>query len=147
MKIEGKHKFNAPLEKVWEALTGPASLEKAIPGCEKLTEQEPGKYDLLLKIGISAVKGTYHGKAEVADSEPPRRYRLIMEGSGTPGFVKGEADIELSEEGERTLVTYHGEGQVGGLIAGVGQRLIGGVAKMLLGQFFKNMEKGLKSQQ
>ena len=146
MKIEGKHKFGASQEKVWEVLTGPATLEKAIPGCDKLTEQEPGKYDLVLKIGISVVKGTYSGKAEVADPEPPRRYRLIMEGSGTPGFVKGEADIELSEEGEKTLVTYHGEGQVGGLIAGVGQRLIGGVAKMLLGQFFKNMEKGLKSQ-
>ena len=146
MKIEGKHKFRASQEKVWEVLTGPATLEKAIPGCDKLTEREPGKYDLLLKIGISAVKGTYNGKAEVADPEPPKRYRLIMEGSGNPGFVKGEADIELSQEGERTLVTYHGEAQVGGLIAGVGQRLIGGVAKMLLGQFFKNMEKVLKSQ-
>jgi carbon monoxide dehydrogenase subunit G len=146
MKIEGKYKFKAPQDKVWEALTGPASLEKAIPGCDKLTEQEPGKYDLVLKIGISAVKGTYSGKAEVADPEPPNRYRLIIEGSGTPGFVKGEANIELSEEGEKTLVTYNGEGQVGGLIAGVGQRLIGGVAKMLLGQFFKNMDKGLKSQ-
>lgn len=128
-------------------MTGPATLEKAIPGCDKLTEREPGKYDLLLKIGISAVKGTYTGKAEVADLEPPRRYRLIIEGSGAPGFVKGEADIELSEEGEKTLVTYRGEAQVGGLIAGVGQRLIGGVAKMLLGQFFKNMEKALKSPQ
>jgi carbon monoxide dehydrogenase subunit G len=145
MKLEGKYKFKAPQEKVWEALTGPTSLEKAIPGCDKLIEQEPGKYDLVLKIGISAVKGTYSGKAEVADPEPPNRYRLIIEGSGTPGFVKGEANIELSEEGEKTLVTYHGEGQVGGLIAGVGQRLIGGVAKMLLGQFFKNMDKGLKS--
>ena len=146
MKLEGKHKFKASQEKVWEALTGPASLEKAIPGCEKLTEQEPGKYELLLKIGISAVKGTYSGKAEVADPEPPRQYRLIMEGSGSPGFVKGEADIALSEEGEKTLLNYRGEAQVGGLIAGVGQRLIGGVAKMLLGQFFKNIEKGLKSQ-
>jgi carbon monoxide dehydrogenase subunit G len=33
--------------------------------------------------------------------------------------------------------------QVGGLLAGIGQRMIGGVARMMLEQFFKNMEKEL----
>lgn len=147
MKIEGKYKFKASQERVWDILIDPKYLEKAIPGCDKLVEREPGKYDLILKIGVAAIKGTYTGKAEVADPEPPNRYRLLMEGTGSTGFVKGAADLVLSREGEKTLVSYQGEAQVGGLIAGVGQRLIGGIAKMLLGQFFKNIEKELKSQQ
>lgn len=145
MKIEGKYTFKASQEEVWDLLTNQKHLEKAIPGCEKLEEREPGKYDAVLKIGISAIKGTYMGKTEVTDQEPPRRYRLMVEGSGGPGFVKGEAVIELSRQDQGTLVSYQGEAQVGGLIAGVGQRLIGGIAKMMLGQFFKNMEKELKS--
>jgi len=40
-------------------------------------------------------------------------------------------------------VKYSGDAQVGGLIAGVGQRMIGGVAKMMVGQFFKMMEDQL----
>ncbi len=146
MKLEGKHTFQATQDRVWDLLTNPRHLEKALPGCEKLEEKEPGKYDALLKIGIAAVKGTYDGKVEIADPVPPKQYRLIGEGSGNPGFVKGEAFIELTQQDQNTLVSYKGDVQVGGLIAGVGQRLIGGIAKMMLGQFFKNMEKELKSQ-
>jgi hypothetical protein len=147
MKIEGKHKFQASQEQIWDLFMDQRHLEKALPGCEKMEEREPGKYDVLLKIGIAAVKGTYRGKMEVVDPDPPKRYRLIGEGSGSPGFVKGEAVIELSQEDQDTIVSYQGEMQVGGLIAGIGQRMIGGIAKMMVGQFFKKMEKELKSQQ
>ncbi|HEA69148.1 hypothetical protein LCGC14_2037300 [marine sediment metagenome] len=145
MKLEGTYKFKASQEKVWEVLTNPRHLEKAIPGCEKLEEIEPGKYDVTLKIGIAAVKGAYKGMAEVADPQPPQKYRLIVEGSGSPGFVKGEALIELSHQNQSTIVSCQAEGQVGGLIAGVGQRMISGIAKMMLGQFFKQIGKELKA--
>jgi len=147
MKIEGKHRFQASQEQIWDLFMDQRHLEKALPGCEKMEEREPGKFEVLLKIGIAAVKGTYRGKMEVVDLDPPKRYRLIGEGSGSPGFVKGEAVIELSQEDQDTIVSYQGEMQVGGLIAGIGQRMIGGIAKMMVGQFFKKMEKELKSQQ
>ena len=147
MNIEGKHKFLASQEQIWDLFMDQKNLEKALPGCEKMEEREPGKYDVLLKIGIAAIKGTYTGKIEVVDPEPPNRYRLLGEGSGSPGFVKGEATIELSQEGQHTIVSYQGHMQVGGLIAGIGQRMIGGIAKMMAGQFFKKMAKELKSQQ
>ena len=145
MKLAVTYKFNADQEKVWEVLTNPRHLEKAIPGCEALEELETGKYDATLKIGIAAVKGTYKGMAQVADAHAPHNYRLIVEGGGNPGFVKGEALIELSHEDQKTIVSYQGEGQVGGLIAGVGQRLISGIAKMMVGQFFKQIGKELRT--
>lgn len=146
MKLEGTYTFQAPAERVWDLLTNPRNLEKALPGCEKLEEMEPGKFDVFLKIGIAAVKGSYKGKFEIADPEPPNRTRLIGEGSGLAGFVKGEAQIELSPQNQGTVLSYQGEIQVGGLFAGIGQRMIGGVAKMLLEQFFKNMGNLLKSE-
>ena len=145
MKLEGKYTYKASQQQVWDLFNNPEHLKKAIPGCQKLEEREPGKYDALSKIGIAAVKGTYSGKFEVLDAEPPNRYRLIGEGSGSPGFVKGEGLMEFSQEGENTVVTYSGEVQVGGLIAGVGQRLIGGIAKKMIKEFFRKMKKGLKS--
>ncbi|MBU1208036.1 MAG: carbon monoxide dehydrogenase subunit G [Proteobacteria bacterium] len=144
MKIEGTYTFPAPQARVWEVFNTPQHLQEALPGCEKLEEREPGKFDVYLKIGIAAVKGSYKGKMEIADAEPPHRTRLIGEGKGLPGFVKGEALIQLTPQDQKTLISYQGDVQVGGLLAGVGQRMIGGVAKMLLEQFFKNMEKILK---
>jgi len=147
MKLEGKYTYKASQQVVWDLYNNIEALQKALPGCEKLEEREPNKYDALLKIGIAAVKGTYNGKFEVADHEPPRRYRLSGEGSGTPGFVKGDGIIEFSQDGESTTVSYKGDVQVGGLIAGVGQRLISGIAKMMIKEFFRKMKKELKSLQ
>ncbi len=145
MKIEGTYTFQAKQERVWEVLNNPEYLQKALPGCEKLEEKEPGKFDLYLKIGIAAVKGSYKGKMEIADPEPPQRVRLIGEGRGLPGYVKGEARVALSSQGNDTKISYEGDVQVGGLLAGIGQRMIGGVAKMMLEHFFKNVEKVLQS--
>lgn len=144
MKLEGEYIFQAPPTKVWEAFQTPAQLKKALPGCERLEEKEPGKFDFLLKIGIAAVKGSYQGNFTIAESEPPRRTRLIGEGKGIPGFVKGEAVIEFSPQEQGTRISYQGEVQVGGLMAGIGQRLIGGIARMMMENFFKSMEKNLQ---
>ena len=38
-----------------------------------------------------------------------------------------------------TRVSYDADVQVGGLIASVGQRMLGGVSKMMLDQFFNRM--------
>ena len=144
MKIEGTYTFQAPQERVWEVLNNPEYLQKALPGCEKLEETEPGKFDFYLKIGIAAVKGKYKGKMEIADPQPPNKVRLVGEGKGLPGYVKGEAVISLTTQGNETQVAYDGDVQVGGLLAGIGQRMIGGVAKMMLEHFFKNVEKVLQ---
>lgn len=145
MKIEGTYEFNATQEQVWELFNDPKHLTKAIPGCERLEKNAAGQYDALLKIGIAAVKGTYTGKFQITDAKPPQSYRLSGEGSGSPGFVKGEAYIELLKRDGKTLVTYQGEVKVGGLIAGVGQRMISGISKMMLKQFFNKMKQELKS--
>ncbi|MBU1276059.1 MAG: carbon monoxide dehydrogenase subunit G [Proteobacteria bacterium] len=145
MQLKGKYEFNGTQQQVWDLFTNPESLAQAMPGCQELRETGPGKYDALMKIGIAAVKGTYTGKFEIADPDPPNRYQLIGEGSGSPGFVKGTTDIQLTGSNDKTIVTYQGEVQVGGLIAGVGQRMISGIAKMMLNQFFKKMKKELKA--
>ncbi len=144
MKLEGKYKFQASQEKVWAAFTSPQSLQKAIPGCESLLEYEPQKFNAHLKIGIPAVKGSYTGKFAIVNPEPPLKCRLVGEGSGTPGFIKADTSIELTTENNFTVVNYQGDVQVGGLIAGIGQRMIGGIAKMMLKQFFKKMGRNLE---
>ena len=143
MKISGQHQLKAPVAKAWKVLTDPAALQKATPGCERLAPVGPDEFEATLKLGIAMVKGTYKGKLAIRDKSPTESYRLVMEGSGSPGFVKGEALLHLTEQGGGTLVTYEGEAQVGGAIASVGQRLVEGVARMLLSQLFKNLEKEL----
>lgn len=144
MKIDGSYDIPVPRPKVWAALLDPAQLTQAMPGCERLEAVGAGEYSATMKIGVAAVKGTFEGKVRLSDLEPPARYRMAVEGSGGPGFVRGEARMELAETEGGTRVSYSADVQVGGLIAGVGQRMLGGVAKMLVDQFFSRITEQLQ---
>jgi carbon monoxide dehydrogenase subunit G len=139
MKLEGSYEVKAPREKVWNAFLDPTTLQKAIPGCEKLELIGADEYKATLKIGVAAVKGTFEGKVRLLDKKPPESYRLSAEGSGGPGFVRSDTVITLSDVEGGTRVAYNADVQVGGLIAGVGQRMLGGVSKMMADQFFNRM--------
>ena len=139
MKLEGSYDVKAPRPKVWGAFLDPETLRKAIPGCEKLELVGSDEYKATLKIGVAAVKGTFEGKVRLLDKKPPESYRLSAEGSGGPGFVRSDTVITLTEIEGGTNVAYSADVQVGGLIAGVGQRMLGGVSKMMADQFFNRM--------
>src|ERR1700737_2041832 len=137
MKVEGVYSFLGRPQQVWDLLLDPESLRQCIPGVESLTETSPDHWDAVMKVGVAAIKGTYKGKVAIVEKQQPTTYTLQVEGSGGPGFVKGSARISLEPEGDGTMVKVEGDGQVGGMLAGVGQRMLPGVAKMLMNQFFE----------
>ena len=141
MKIEGANDIPAPRERVWKAFLDPVTLARAIPGCEGLEEIGPGEYKAKMKVGVAAIKGTFEGKVRLLDKKPSESYRLAAEGSGGPGFVRSDTVITLSDGEGGTRVSYSADVQIGGLIAGVGQRMLGGVSKMMADQFFNKMSE------
>jgi len=140
VKIEGSYTFNAPRQRVWEVLLDPQVLAKAMPGCESLKEIGPDQFEAVMKVGVASVKGTYKGKVSIKDKQPPTHYVLSGEGSGGPGFMQGDVAIDLEENNGQTLLKYSTDAKVGGLIASIGQRMLNGVAKMMVDQFFKRIE-------
>ena len=141
MEVSGDHKFSAPREAVWQALLDPKALQAAMPGCERFEEVAPSSYDLTIKVGIAAIKGTYSGNVTVADPVENESYRLVVQGTGKPGSVQGDAKLTLHDDGAGTLVRYVGDVKAQGAIARLGSRLLGGAAKLMIGQFMKGMEK------
>lgn len=140
MTLDGTHHFSAPRDRVWAVFTDPAVLARATPGCERLDAVGPDEFEATLSVGVSAVKGVYQGKLAILDKKPSEGYTLQVEGSGRPGFVKGEGRLMLTDEDGGTRATIRGEAQVGGVIAAVGQRLLGAAARMLMEQFFSALD-------
>ena len=145
MHVEGSYTFKAPREAVFALLLDPESLKSCIPGCESMALIGPETYEATVKVGIAAVKGTYKGQVRISDRVEPESYKMAIEGKGGPGFGKGEALIMLEDKDGQTIVKVAGDGQIGGMIAGVAQRLIGGVSKMMMDQFFGCMAKKVES--
>ena len=131
MEISGSYTFNASTDRVWALLMNPGVISSCIPGCDRFEPDGEDRYNVTLTVGLAAITGTYNGTVVLAEKIPLTSYRLVVEGEGRPGFVKGSSAIALRAEGETTIVDVSGSVQTGGPIARVGQRLIGGVAKKI----------------
>jgi carbon monoxide dehydrogenase subunit G len=101
----------------------------------------PDQYQVTLTVGIAAVKGKYTSTVRLSEKEPPQRFTMHVEGKGTGGFMQGTGVLELADDPQGTKVAYEGDVQVGGPIASVGQRLLQGAAKLIVGQFFSAVNK------
>ena len=145
MNVNVSHVLPAPREAVWKLLHDPSRMAGWIPGCERLEPTGPDTYTATMSVGVAAVKGTYTGTVEIKDKVFPSRYTLVVEGNGKPGFVRGTAAMELTEEGaDQTRLAIKAQAQVGGLIASVGQRFLGGIAQQLTKQMLKSIEEELR---
>jgi uncharacterized protein len=143
MKLSARYSFNAPQEKVFSALVDPAVIQKCIEGCEKMEKTGEDSYDAHLKIGIAGLKGSYVGKILIEEKKEPESFALRVEGKGAPGWVKGTAKIQISPNGEGSELQCDSEGQVGGVIAAVGSRLIEAVGKRMQDDFFRKLGEQL----
>src|SRR4030095_15747796 len=145
MKLTGTETFPAPRRKVWEFLIDPQRLSKCLPGCEKFEVAGEHEYNAQLNVGLAAVKGIYNGKVKLDELQPLLHYKMLIDGKGKQGFIKGSGTLDLADQDGQTILTYSGDIQVGGPLASVGQRMIDGAAKMMIGQFFTAMEAELKA--
>ena len=136
MDVSATYTIDAPRERVWVALIDPTVVADCLPGCESLEPVGEDIYRAVLTMGVAAINGRFAGTVAIVDKQSPSRYRLVVDGSGTTGFAKGDADVTLTEQGDQTIVSVIGHAQVGGTVARVGQRLLGGVSKMLMDRFF-----------
>jgi carbon monoxide dehydrogenase subunit G len=117
----------------------PEILARAIPGCESLEKIGENEYKMKMKMALASISGSFEGKVRITDQTPPTSFRLIVEGAGKIGFVKGDGLLKLAAADAGTEVTYEGDAQVGGTMAAVGRRLIDGTSKMMIKKFFEKL--------
>ena len=147
MQIKGDYTISAPRERVWEYFTTPELLQQCIPGCEELKPLGDDSFEATIKVGVAMIKGVYKGSVKIENKQPPSAYRLGVQGKSKIGFVNGACDFTLAEaEENQTAVSLTGELTVGGRLARVGQRVIGGASKMMIGKFFNEIEQLAKSE-
>ena len=146
MKIEGTHELHASPGRVYQTLIDPVVLQRCIPGCERLEKTGENAYSTVLRAGVGSIKGIFTGNVRLEEMQPPRHFRMIVDGKGQPGFLKGAGDLDIEARDGGTTVSYKGDVQVGGTIAGVGQRMLQGAVKMMATQFFTAIEAEAKTE-
>lgn len=145
MKINGHKIIDASPATCYRALTDPDTLVKTMPGLKSMSEREDGRYQAELEMGVAAIRGRYSGVMAIEDTVPHQSYRLVMEGQGPGGFVNVNMQVHFEEHASACDVIYDGEAKVGGTVAGVGQRMLSGVASFIVNQFFNNVAREVKN--
>lgn len=136
MQITGSYPFAASVDRVWDLLMDTSAIAGCLPGCRELRAVGEDKYEAQLVIAVSAITGDYKAGVSIEDKVPPRSYRLVVDGSGRPGWVKGNAAITLEATDSGTTVHVNATADAGGMVARLGQRLIEGVGKTTMNRFF-----------
>jgi carbon monoxide dehydrogenase subunit G len=144
VNLDGSAVLSADPDKVWAVITDPAVLARTIPGCESLQQTGDDEYRMNVSVGVGAIRGTYAGEVKLTDQRRPTSYVMHASGAGAPGNARATVTINL-EQGEAgtTTLTYSADAVIGGPVAGVGQRMITGVAKRMAGQFFTAIDDEL----
>lgn len=136
MTLDGTYTFHAPRDRVWQALMDPAVIASCVPGCEGLEPLGEDRYRAKVVAAVAAISGSYEGTVAMVDKVALESYRLVVSGQGKTGLVKGESRVALRDQGDTTIVDVTGTMEVSGMIARMGQRLIGSVSKMMMDRFF-----------
>ncbi len=148
MKIEGEYTFEGTREQVWEVVRDPEVLATALPGTQSLEQVSENEFQGEMHVRIGPVAGLFSGRVVISDEVPPESLTMTVEGRGKPGFIKGTGSVQLiSQKADKTLMQYHGDMQIGGRLASVGQRMMDSVSKSLLKQGMDSLNQALLARQ
>ena len=142
LDIGGNEAIPASVDALWVALNDPKVLTRCIPGCKTMTEIAPDAYKVEMQLRVAAVGGSFEGEISLSDKQAPKTCNIKVSGAGTLGHGNGTARFEIEPDGENgSQLVYKGTGEIGGLVAGVGQRILASVSKHLIGRFFVALRK------
>lgn len=140
MKIAGEAILSAPVDRVWDAILDPEVLVRTIPGCERLESTGDNSYSMTVTAGVASIKGTYAGECVLSDLVPHESLLMRAEGSGAPGTIGVDVRVGFADLGDGTTkLTYDAIAVVGGMVGGVGQRMLTSVSKRMAGTFFSSI--------
>jgi uncharacterized protein len=139
MKIAGTNSIPFPVAQVWDALLDPAVLVRTIPGCERLETKGEHTYAMTVTAGVAAIKGTYDGTCALSDLVEHQSLVMSLQGAGAPGTIDATVQVAFEDADGGTRISYEADAVVGGMVGGVGQRMLTSVSKRMAKEFFDNV--------
>jgi uncharacterized protein len=148
MQLTGRHIVNSHTEKVWNLLMDADILARIIPGVSRLEKTGENTYNSILVIKIGPVSGSFSGVLQLEDIVAEKGFILKVQQNSKIGNAAAAMNISLQPvNNNQTEVAFDGNVKLSGLLATMGQRIVGGVANKLTRQFFDNLDAELAKAQ
>lgn len=143
IRLEKDYSLDIPQQDVWDAMQDPEVLAEILPNCKSLTPLGDDEFIANIEVKIGPIKSQFKSTLSIIEKYPPDNYAFKVNGSGTKGHMSGKGSIKLTKNGTGTNLKFLAEGNVGGIIARVGQRFIEATGKKLMDQGIENFKQKL----
>jgi len=141
VRIEGREEIDLARERLWELITDPQFLLKCIPGLERVTSQGPADFECAVRADYAFVKGTAKVRAEIGELVRPSSATLTLTASTVGASANARSRVDLEAKDASTVVHWSAEVETRGLLAGLGQGLVEGVARDMVQKLFSNIRE------
>lgn len=143
MHLEGAFDTPIPMQTVWEFLLNPNEIGPCFPDMQSMEVLGPDSFKAKVRIGISVVRGTMDFEFHATEKTPPSSAKLIGKGRGVGSTVDIQTCFTLKEAGSGTNVGWVADATVGGIMAGLGSRLLDSTSAKMVEQVAENMKNRL----
>ncbi len=141
MKLNGSYKFKASSSQVFNAILNPTVLKACIPGCKAVEYIDPNSIKASITTPLPGLKGPYNVIINIAQKQAPNYLTLRVQRQGTGGSINALSNINISDEGDGSLLKYDANADLSGPVAIANNPIGEGFTKSSLGSFFKNLDK------
>jgi uncharacterized protein len=139
MKLDGTVTIAASREKVYLSLIDPNLVSQCAPGLKSMEILEPDKrFRVVVGLGFGSVAVTFDVEIEFTQLIPPEFASLQAHGKGSGNVVDVTSEMRLTELApDKTEMAWTADVILGGSIASLAARMMGGLTKKLTASFFE----------
>jgi uncharacterized protein len=145
MEFSGDVTINASRDKVWAFLTDPHQVTQCAPGLQSVDVIDDSHFKCVVRAGVGMIKGNFNFDIRWLDMDEPNLARMQADGKIPGSAVSMTSEMRLEDNGENnTLMHWSSNVRVSGTIAGVGARLMSGVADRQTKEIFACIKSKLE---
>lgn len=146
MRFDGRFTVKRTKPEVLAFLRNAGKVARCLPGAESVKAVDEASATLVLKVGVSFVRGPLTVKLQrVRNDEREAVYRAHAAGLGSVVDIEAGAGVQDGPETGQTSVSWYGEASVGGTLASVASGLVEPVVRQNLHQFVDALRSALET--
>jgi uncharacterized protein len=143
MHLEGSFETPASRNVVWGFILNPNDIAPCFPDLQSLEVTSPDSFKAKVRVGISVVRGTMDFEFRIDQKKPPNSANLLGTGRGIGSTVEMRTTFTLNEVPSGTTVGWVADVNVGGVIAGLGAKLLESTSWKMVEKVLQNLQEKL----
>jgi carbon monoxide dehydrogenase subunit G len=144
MHLQGSFETPAPRKAVWEFLLNPEDIAPCFPDLQSMEVLSRDTFKARVKVGLSIVKGIMDFEFRTVDKVPPSSAKLVGTGKGVGSKIEIQTGFTLEETQGGTKVGWVADVNVGGVMGGLGAKLLDSTSSKMVEQVIDNLKSKLK---